>query len=70
MNLREWLRLNNVGQAEFARHIGVTQGPISKFIAGHVLPSLETAVLIESATGGAVKPASWVRSVASKAEAA
>lgn len=58
--LKDWLSRNGVSQLEFSGHIGVGQASVSKFISGRALPSLATAVLIEAATGGEVKPASWV----------
>jgi hypothetical protein len=68
--LRQWLKENGVTQVAFAEHIGITQGVLSRFMAGVSQPSIDTAVAIQRATRGEVLPAVWAKAPVSKCEAA
>lgn len=58
--LRTYLAAEGVTQVRFAEMIGVQQSMVSRLLKGKARPSLETAVAIERATGGAVPAATWV----------
>ena len=60
--LTSYLKSNGIAQTKFASEIGITQSSLSKMCAGQITPSLETAVRISTATGGAVPVESWVNS--------
>lgn len=59
MTLTAYLTTNEITQEQFARRIGRTQATISRLCLGERAPSIETAGLIERATGGAVPAAVW-----------
>lgn len=65
--LTSYLKANGIPQTKFAGEIGITQSSLSKMCAGQIAPSLETAVKIDRATGGAVPVDSWVTSEDRKA---
>ena len=48
-------------QAGFAEKIGIHASVLCKYLTTGVRPSLDTAVKIEKATGGAVPVSSWFR---------
>ncbi|MCB1352085.1 MAG: helix-turn-helix transcriptional regulator [Rhodobacteraceae bacterium] len=54
MTLTEYLRQNGITQAAFAQRIGMSQTGLSKICNGRCSISLERAVQIHHATGGAV----------------
>ena len=58
--LSKFLRESEVTQAQFAARVGLSQATVSKLASGTLSPSLQVAVRIERATGGAVCVASWV----------
>jgi DNA-binding XRE family transcriptional regulator len=60
--LKKYRKDVSIRQTEFAEVVGVTQSTISKIESGEINPSLELAVAIERATGGAIPPSSWVPS--------
>lgn len=47
-------------RAAWAERLGISASYLSDILNGKKRPSLELAVRIESATAGAVTPASWV----------
>lgn len=53
MNLSAYLATSSVTQAEFAQKVGVTQGRVSQWIRGAVIPA-ERCRAIEAATEGKV----------------
>ena len=57
--LAQYLKDERVTQETFARRIGRTQSIVSKLASGTITPTLETALAIETATGGAVPPSAW-----------
>ncbi|HHN72863.1 MAG TPA: 3,4-dihydroxy-2-butanone-4-phosphate synthase, partial [Thermopetrobacter sp.] len=59
MKLAEWLKETGTTQAALARRLGISQGRVSQLVAGDA-PSLELALKITEATGGAVTPADFV----------
>lgn len=48
-NLREHFELSGETQQQFAARVGITQGYVSKLIAGASVPSLAMAIRIASA---------------------
>ena len=61
--LSRYLKDNCIRQSEFAETVGVTQGVVSRLASGTSKPSLDLAVRIDKATGGAVPVHSWVEIV-------
>ena len=59
MVLREWLRKNGVSANEFAKNLNIAQPTLSRWMAGKALPTVDHAVAIEAATGGAVSCVTW-----------
>jgi DNA-binding transcriptional regulator YdaS (Cro superfamily) len=63
MKLGAWLTRNDVGQAEFAARIGISQGQVSRLVSGargrRISASLAQA--IDEATGGQVPVSSWAK---------
>lgn len=59
-DLVKWLTENNIRQADFAETIGTYQTTISRICRGRMVPTLELAVAIEDATGGAVSHRYWL----------
>ena len=49
-----------IRQVDFASRIGATQSTVSRLVSGTATPSLDLAVRIERATGGAVPATSWI----------
>lgn len=62
--LSEYLKAQQLTQADFAGRIGVTQGYIAKLCASRATPTLQTAHKIEIATSGAVPVATWLTDAA------
>ena len=58
--LRAYLAQNSIRQSVLAETLGVSNGYMSQIINGDKRPSLDLAVKIEDATGGAVTARSWV----------
>ncbi len=54
MRLSDWLKENNVSNAEFGRRIDRTAEAIRRYAAGDRIPDRETMPLIAEATGGVV----------------
>jgi DNA-binding transcriptional regulator YdaS (Cro superfamily) len=48
-------------QSALADTLGISRGYMSELVSGSKTPSLEIAVAIERATGGAVPAASWIK---------
>ena len=62
MKLGDWLKLNNVSRAEFARRTGLSKGSISQFCnQDSAWVSRETAEQIVRETGGAVTPNDFLK---------
>lgn len=59
MVLREWLRKNGVSANEFAKNLNIAQPTLSRWMSGKALPTVDHAVAIEAATGGAVSCGTW-----------
>lgn len=57
MKLSDWLKMNGKTDAWLAAQVGKDRSVITKIRAGAVTPSLRTAVAIQIATDGDVKPA-------------
>jgi hypothetical protein len=57
MKLSDWLKVNGKTDAWLAAQVGKDRSVITKIRAGAVTPSLRTAVAIQLATDGDVKPA-------------
>jgi len=49
--LKKWLAENGVSQAEFARHLGVSQVSISNYVRGKQRPGANRALEISWMTG-------------------
>lgn len=57
--LRRHLTAQKLTQAEFAAQAGVSTASVSLWLSGLSRPGYESALLIQSATGGAVPFAAW-----------
>lgn len=57
--LRRYLDEKKQTQADFAARAGVSKASVSLWLAQHSLPGRSSALLIQSATGGAVPFAAW-----------
>jgi DNA-binding XRE family transcriptional regulator len=55
MTLKEFLRINNITQSEFARLLGVTRAYIHCIIKGHYNPSYALAIRISDYSKGSVQ---------------
>ena len=60
-NLAQYLAESRITQRKFAEMIGIDKSVVSRIAAGATLPSLETAIAIERASGGAVPANAWLR---------
>lgn len=58
--LSEYLKTQQITQAQFAARIGVTQGYIAKLCARAATPALCTAYAIERETQGKVLASQWI----------
>jgi transcriptional regulator with XRE-family HTH domain len=67
-DLKDYLSRAGMKQEAFALRVGVTQATVSKLIARTMTPSLELALKIEDATGGAVSARSWLPSPETQSE--
>ena len=56
MTLKEYIQINRISQARFARRCGISRSAINHFIAGRRYPNPETMRRILLATNGEVKP--------------
>jgi transcriptional regulator with XRE-family HTH domain len=56
MTLKEYIQINKISQARFARRCGISRSAINHFIAGRRYPNPETMRRILLATNGEVKP--------------
>ena len=56
MTLKEYIQINKISQARFARRCGVSRSAINHFIAGRRYPNPETMRRILLASNGEVKP--------------
>ena len=59
--LRKHLTLAGLNQAAFAAQAGISEASISHYLRGLAVPSGPHALLIQSATAGAVPFAAWFR---------
>ena len=57
--LARHLAATGMTQTAFAQTVGLTQATVSKLCAGKTGVSLDTAIRIERATGGAVPVEAW-----------
>lgn len=60
MKLKTWLKKTGKTQARFAASIGASQGQVSHWINGEVLPEFATMVKIQKATKGKVGFKDWL----------
>ena len=58
-NLTTFLTETNTSQAKLSEALGISRGHMSLLVSGERKPSLDLAVAIERATGGAVPVSSW-----------
>jgi len=56
MTLKEYIQINRISQARFARRCGISRQAINHFIAGRRYPSPETMRRILLASNGEIKP--------------
>ncbi len=56
MTLKEYIQINRISQARFARRCGISRSAINHFIAGRRYPNPETMRRILLASNGEVKP--------------
>jgi transcriptional regulator with XRE-family HTH domain len=56
MKLQQFLDLNNISRADFAKVIGVSEVAITRYVGGRRMPRPELLVKIKEATNGAVTP--------------
>ena len=59
MDLKTYLTQNGLTGLAFADRAGVNPAQVSRYIKGHRVPMLETALAIEHHTGGAVTCWDW-----------
>lgn len=57
--LRKHLTAKKLSQADFAALAGVSTASVSLWLSGHSRPGYESALLVQSATGGAVPYTAW-----------
>jgi DNA-binding transcriptional regulator YdaS (Cro superfamily) len=55
MNLKSYIKSNDIQVTEFADLIGVKRNIVHRYLNGSSIPSRETARKIEEVTGGQVK---------------
>jgi len=55
MDLKKYLAEENISPSAWAKKVGIPQPVISRFLAGKRGLSLDTALLIQKATGGKVR---------------
>lgn len=60
MHLRDFLHLNRITYAEFAKLIKTSRFTIHEIVHGRRLPKMELAIEIEKATAGKVTLYDWV----------
>lgn len=58
--LQHYLDATGTRQSAMAALLGISRGYMSQMVTGLKLPSLDLAVRIERATGGAVPASSWI----------
>ena len=58
--LANFLSRNNLTGAAFAAKINAHPSTVSRILAGSLIPTIDLAYRIQSATGGAVKFTDWV----------
>jgi DNA-binding transcriptional regulator YdaS (Cro superfamily) len=56
MKLLAYLQSNRIADADFAAHIGVSEGAVRKWKYGERIPRAEAMVQVLRATNGAVTP--------------
>ena len=61
MTLAQYLKRENLTQAQLAERLGASQGAVSKLVSGDRSPSWEMAARIEAVTSGAVPVAVWAQ---------
>jgi len=62
MKLSDYLILNQIAPASFAKQVGLrSRSSIHRYIRGQRIPTREMMILIEAATGGAVTAADFAR---------
>lgn len=55
MTISDYLELMQMSQADLAKQLGVSQGAVSHWVTGRVLPRAQHALLLEQITGGRVR---------------
>lgn len=58
--LKDIVKSSGETQRVWASRLDVTEAYLSRLLSGTATPSLDLAVRIERATGGAVVPSSWL----------
>ena len=58
--LATWVKAQGT-QEQAGKSLGITQGHVSAVLKGRKVPSLQVAVNIERATGGAIRASEWVQ---------
>jgi predicted transcriptional regulator len=56
MPLEEWMALTATSQTQLARHLGITQTAISRYLSGQRVPRPAVMLLIYDVSDGAVSP--------------
>lgn len=69
-DLRRWLTVADLTYDQLAEALGVTRAAVQNWMVGQDTPKLETAVVLESLTGGAVLARSWAAPAAVKTRVA
>jgi transcriptional regulator with XRE-family HTH domain len=59
MQFTDWLAKCGETRTEIAKRLGVSRAFISQLALGQKRPSLDTALRIQSVSGGRVKPRDW-----------
>lgn len=62
--LNDFLVANRIKGADFGKLVGLSQAMISRLCNGKACPSLGKAIAIQDATGGVVKPSSFIPEMA------
>lgn len=59
MKIADWLTQHGVTQAALARGVNLSEGSVSRIVAGSQRPSFDAMGRIDSFTGGAVSYHDW-----------
>jgi len=58
--LKTYIKEHGLTQAKFAESVGLGASDVSRLTSGKMMPSLQTAVVIEAETCGIVAPRDWI----------